>query len=164
MKIVQKRRRRENKTDYSLRLRILKQGTGRVVFRKTNRKIIGQYVESNDSKDHVIAGFNSQKLLKLGWPKEKSGSLKSLSAAYLSGLALGKMMIKKSKKSAIFDLGLQRNTAKSRAYAFLKGVIDAGVSIPADKSVFPEEIKIKGEKLGLKDVFAKTMENISNGR
>lgn len=57
------------------------------------------------------------------------------------------MIEKEGKSRAIFDLGLSRSIPKSKAYAFLKGVIDAGVEIPCSESMFPEESRILGKHL-----------------
>lgn len=146
MKTIKKRRRIEGKTDYRARLVMLKSGKPRIIFRKTNRYIIGQLVSSKEAQDKILIGLDSRALENYGWPK--SGSIKSLPAAYLTGLLLGKKVIDKERKiKAIFDLGLNRNSAKSREYAFLKGVIDAGVEIKCDAKVFPEDSRLAGKHL-----------------
>ena len=86
----EKRRRRENKTDYKLRMNLLKSGKNRIVIRKTNKYFIVQVVESRESQDKVLVGVSSKDLLKNGWDKEFSGSLKSLPAGYLTGLLFAK--------------------------------------------------------------------------
>ncbi|GAJ13133.1 unnamed protein product, partial [marine sediment metagenome] len=88
-----KRRRKEYKTDYSKRIKLLKSGAPRVVFRKTNRYLIAQYVISKEAQDKIEFGINSKHLMKYGWPKESKGSLKSISAAYLTGILVGKKII-----------------------------------------------------------------------
>lgn len=147
MKTV-KRRRREGKTDYKARLMLLKSPLPRIVVRKTNRYIIAQYVKSKEAQDYVVAGANSKELLKHGWDKKNAGSLKSLTACYLTGLLLGKK-IKKLEKNckAITDIGLARNIRKSRIFAVLKGIIDSGIEIKHKKEIFPEEERIKGKHL-----------------
>jgi len=120
----------------------------RIVCRKTNKYIIGQYVESREAKDKVIVGIDSRELLKYGWPESARGSLKSLPACYLTGLLLGKKVADiKDKAEGVFDMGLLRNVPKSRAYAFLKGVIDAGIDAKAKEEIFPEEGRLKGSHL-----------------
>jgi large subunit ribosomal protein L18 len=145
---TEKRRRREGKTDYKARLGMLKSGKARIVFRKTNRYIIGQYVKSKEAQDSVDIGISSRELLKFRWPREQEGSLKSLPAAYLTGFLLGKKVIDKNgKTNAILDIGLIRNIPKSRTYAFVKGISDAGVEIPCSKESFPEENRIRGKNM-----------------
>ena len=90
-----KRRRRENKTDYLKRLKLLKSGSPRIVFRKTNKYLIVQYVTSEETKDKIEIGITSKKLINYGWPKNLEGSLKSLPASYLVGLLIGKKILKK---------------------------------------------------------------------
>ncbi|MEK6891314.1 MAG: 50S ribosomal protein L18 [Nanoarchaeota archaeon] len=145
---LDKRRRIEGKTDYRARMEMLKSGIPRIVARKTNRYIILQYVKSEEAKDKIIYGFNSKELLELGWDKEAKGSLKSLPACYLSGYCLGKKIIEREKKvSAIFDIGLARNLKGSRLYAALKGLIDAGVKIPHNESIFKDSERFEGKHL-----------------
>ncbi|MBU3913509.1 MAG: 50S ribosomal protein L18 [Nanoarchaeota archaeon] len=147
MRTIKKRRRLENKTDYKSRLVMLKSELPRVVFRKTNKYIIGQLVRSNEARDEISVGLDSRSLIDYGWPKD-SKSIKSSPAAYLTGFLLGKKIVdKEGEIRAIFDLGLQRSIAKSRAYAFLKGVIDAGVKISCNEEMFPDESRISGKQL-----------------
>lgn len=147
MRTIKKRRRREGKTDYKARLIMLKSEKPRVIFRKTNKYIIGQLVKSKEAQDYVVIGIDSHELIKYGWPKE-SKDIKSLPAAYLTGFLLGKKIIdKEGKTNGIFDIGLLRNVAKSKIYGFLKGVIDAGVEINCDKKIFPDDAQIMGRHL-----------------
>lgn len=159
MRTIKKRRRLEGKTDYRARLGMLKSNKSRVVFRKTNKYIIGQFIKSDEAQDKVSIGISSKDLEGFGWPKEASGSLKNLAASYLTGFMLGKKVIdKEGKVNAIFDIGLGRNIPKSRAYAFLRGVIDAGLAIACEKEVLPEEAKIKSRQ----NNFDKIKEKIEN--
>ena len=139
-----KRRRKENKTDYKLRTGLLKSGLARIVVRRTNKYFIVQAVESNESQDKVIATVTSKDLLKNGWDAKKGGSLKSIPAAYLTGLLLAK---KVGKGKFIVDLGMARTESGSRVFAVVKGLIDGGLDISADESVFPSEDRLNGEHL-----------------
>ena len=154
---TQKRRRNENKTDYLKRFKLLKSGKPRIVFRKTNRYIIGQCVTSQDAQDKIELGVTSKNLLHYGWPKDFEGSLKSIPASYLTGVLLGKKIVEK-KFSPIVDLGMLRVLHKTKIYAFLKGLIDAGVKIECDKKTFPEEARLTGKNL--KKDFSKHFEEI----
>ena len=145
---IEKRRRRQGKTDYKARLSLLKSGKPRIVFRKTNKYIIGQYVKSKEAQDSVTIGVTSRDLLKFGWPKEMPGSLKSLPASYLTGFLLGKKILdKEDKASAVLDIGLLRSIKKSKVYAFSKGLVDAGIEIPCSKEVFPDENRLVGRHM-----------------
>lgn len=147
---VEKRRRREGKTDYKARLKLLESELPRIVVRKSNRYIVVQYVKSEHAQDRVLLGVSSKELLEYGWPKEASGSLKSIPACYLTGLIFGKEIkarIKEEKVRAILDIGLGRNIKKSRVYSVLKGIVDCGIEIPHDKKVFSDEKRIQGMHL-----------------
>ena len=143
MKFVKKRRRMEGKTDYNARKELLKSKRARIVFRKTNRYVIGQYVKSEEAKDKVVTGLMSKELIDYGWPK--TFNVKSLIASYLTGYLLGKKILDKGEKEGIFDSGLLRSVKKSRMYAFLKGVVDSGVKVKCKEEMFPEEKRIKNE-------------------
>ncbi|OIO41782.1 50S ribosomal protein L18 [Candidatus Pacearchaeota archaeon CG10_big_fil_rev_8_21_14_0_10_31_9] len=161
MRTIRKRR-TENKTDYKLRIGLLKYKNPRVVVRKTNKHLIAQYTQSQNAKDKVLIGITSKELVKYGWPKESSGSLKSIPAAYLTGYILGKKILAKYPKSeSVLDTGLQRNIHGSRIYALLKGLVDAGVSIPHNKDVFPSEDRITGKnmKKDISDLIKKIKSN-----
>ena len=159
MRILPKRRRLENRTNYTKRRRLLEGRKPRVVVRKTNRYIILEYVESKNAQDTVKAYANSRSLLSLGWPVEKQGSLKSLGAAYLTGFLFGNKI--KSFSPAIVDTGLIRNTKGSKIYAAVKGLIDSGFKINCSKDVFPEEKRIITDNL--KPFFDKVKANASKG-
>lgn len=150
---TQKRRRKENKTDYLKRLKLLKGEKPRVVFRKTNRFIISEYVSSKEAQDKVIFGFDSRKLNEYGWKKEAQGSLKSITATYLTGYLTGKMIIKQKLETPILDAGMNRAIHKNKIYAFLKGLIDSGIKIECKKEFFPEDSRIKGQHLKNKIPF-----------
>ncbi len=157
MKRIQKRRRRENRTGYKKRLDLLKSERPRVVFRLTNKQAISQYVTSSNAQDKVEISLNSQELMKYGWPKEFAGSLKSITACYLTGYLMGKKILK---ENPILDFGMLRMLHKARPYAFIKGLIDAGVKIPCKEEAFPEEERIKGKSM--KKDFSAEFEKIKS--
>ncbi|MEK6914148.1 MAG: 50S ribosomal protein L18 [Nanoarchaeota archaeon] len=157
MKKLDKRRRRENKTNYLKRLILLKSDTPRLIVRKTNRYIILQIVESDKAQDKVIVSVNTKELLKYGWPKENVGSLKSLSAAYLAGILIAKKSVNKKIKECILDSGLIPSTKGSRIYACVKGAIDGGLKIPHDKNILPTNDMIN--KYSFLDKIKKNIED-----
>lgn len=144
---TQKRRRRENKTDYKKRIGLLKGQRPRVVFRKTNRYIIAECIESSGAKDKIIIGITSKALLKHGWPEDMKGSLKSLPASYLTGFLLGKNILEKKVNSPILDIGMARSINKGRIFAFINGLIDSGVKMKCKQEALPEKDRIEGKRL-----------------
>ena len=157
-----KRRRKESKTDYSKRLKLLKSGLPRIVFRKTNKYLIAQYITSEETKDKVKIGLTSKILTKYGWPEDFKGSLKSTPAAYLIGFLIGKDIIKNKKQTPIADFGMLRVLPKSKIYAFLKGLIDSGVKIKHKEENFPKEERLIGKNLkkDFSEIFKKIKINI----
>ncbi len=155
-----KRRRKEAKTDYKKRIAFLKSEIPRIVFRKTNRYIIAQYVKSDEAQDSIKTGITSKVLLEYGWPKEFEGSLRSIPASYLTGLLLGKKISGEKTQNPVLDFGIARKTHKNRFFAFLKGLKDSGAKIKCDEKLFPEEEKIKGKYL--KKDFSNLFDEIKN--
>ena len=154
-----KRRRRENRTDYLKRLKLLKGRKPRIVFRKTNKYIIVQYVSSKEAQDKIEFGVSSRILLKYGMPKE--GGLKSIPASYLLGYYFGKRIIKEKIEKPIIDFGMTEKIHKNKIYAFIKGTIDSGLKISCKEEAFPSEERIKGEHLKNKIPFAEILKRIS---
>lgn len=154
--MLKQRRRLEGKTNYTKRKRLLDSGNARIIVRKSNKFITIQYIESFEAQDSVKVGINSKELLEYGWPAEKQGSLKSLGAAYLTGLLFAKKV--KQMKPAILDTGLIRSTKGSRIYAAVKGIIDGGFKIPCSPEVFPKEDSIN--KVEYRDFFDKVKKKI----
>ena len=136
------RRKRENKTNYLKRLKLLLSRKGRLVVRFTNRKVVAQLVEFTPKGDKVLVATDSFALRKFGWQY----SCKNLPAAYLTGFLFGKKVAeKKYKGEMVFDTGFRSPLHKGKYYAFLKGVLDAGVSVPhSGKDLFPDDKKIQG--------------------
>ena len=153
-----KKRRKENKTDYSKRINLLKSNSPRIVFRKTDRYIIAQYVSSKEAQDKIEVGITSKNLFEYGWPKELEGSLKSIPACYLTGLLIGRKILKNKMKKPIADSGMNRIVHKNRFFAFLKGLKDSGIDIECRAEFFPPENRIKGEHM--KKDFVKMFEEI----
>ena len=141
---VKYRRRREGKTDYRRRLELLKSGLPRAVVRKTNTRIIVQFVEYHEDGDRVIVTVTSDILKRYGWTR----SFKSVPAAYLAGYLAGKKAKEKGIERAVLDIGRHPAIKGSRVFAALKGMLDAGVDIPHGEGIFPDEDRIVGKHLG----------------
>lgn len=138
------RRKREQKTDYESRLKLLLSKQLRLVVRFTNSRVIAQIVEFHTTGDKVLAAVDSTSLKDLGW----NYSQKNFPAAYLTGLLLGKTAKAKGIKQAIFDAGSISPLKKSKVYAFLKGVVDSGLPVPHEgKDIFPNEDHLSGKHI-----------------
>ena len=158
---IPKRRRRERKTDYKLRLNLLKSENPRIVIRKTNKHFTIQAVESTEAQDKVTLGITSQVLIKEGLDKKYSGSLKSIPAGYLTGLLFAKKL--GPKQEYIADLGMTRTIPGNRIYSILKGLTDGGAKINVNEKVFPTDDRINGEHLKdeTKQAFNKLKDKLS---
>ncbi len=137
------RRRREGKTNYRKRLKLLLSRKPRLVVRITNRRVIAQIIEYHPDGDRVLVGVDSSMLTKYGW----KGDLNNTPAAYLTGLLVGKKALEKGIKEAILDIGLHTPTKGGRVFAVLKGAVDAGMEIPHSPEILPDESRIRGEHI-----------------
>ena len=137
------RRRREGKTDYYQRTKLVVADVPRMVVRKTNRHIIIQLVTAEMDGDRTLVAANSSELTEFGF----KGSLSSTPAAYLTGLLFATKARKANYKAAVLDIGLNRATPGARVFAALKGAIDAGLEIPHGEEILPDEARVKGEHI-----------------
>jgi large subunit ribosomal protein L18 len=134
------RRRREGKTDYYQRTRLIVADVPRMVVRKTNRHIIVQLVTAELDGDRTLVAANSAELEKYGY----KGSTSSTPAAYLTGMLFAVKAKKASQDSAILDIGLNRATPGARVFAALKGAVEAGLAIPHGEEILPSDERVKG--------------------
>jgi len=137
------RRRREGKTDYGARLKLIGLDKHRLVVRVTGNHTTAKIVDVELSGDQTVVSAHSQELKNMGW----LASGKNTSAAYLTGYLCGKKAVKEGINAAVMDIGLQSSTKGSRVYAVLKGAIDAGLEIPYKDVVLPDEDRVKGEHI-----------------
>ena len=135
---VKYRRKREGKTDYKKRMKLLLGKKARLVIRTSLRHISLQIIEFQPTGDKVTATVHSRELAQHGW-KGHSGST---SAAYLTGLLLAK---KAGKVGAILDIGQYTSVKGSKLYAAVKGANDGGAQNPIAKEVIPANGRIRGE-------------------
>jgi len=144
------RRRREGKTNYHLRLRLIKSNQLRLVIRNSTKNCVVSFNEAKINGDRTLVyACSAQLAKKFDW-KYNSGNL---SSAYLTGYLAGLQAKKANIQSAILDIGIPIH--KNRIWASLKGVIDAGIEIPhgdifnenLEKRITGEHIKAYAEKL-----------------
>jgi large subunit ribosomal protein L18 len=140
---VPMRRRREARTDYHQRLRLLKSGKPRLVARKSNKHMTAQLIVTGPQGDQTIASAHSSDLEEFGWEAPTS----NLPAAYLTGLLAGKRAIAAGLEEAVLDIGLNTATPGSKVFAVQEGAIDAGVEIPHNDSVLAEWERTRGEHI-----------------
>ena len=143
------RRLREEKTNYSRRRTMLMGKRDFISVLVSNENTQVQILHPGVGGDMVIASAHSRYLLKDGW----KGSRKNIPAAYLTGYLAGKKALHRGTRNAILYTGTRRYT--QRMAAALKGVIDAGLDVPADSSTFPSQERISGEHLAVKNDIPK---------
>jgi large subunit ribosomal protein L18 len=137
------RRRREARTDYHQRLRLLKSGKPRLVARKSNRGIRAQLVMTGPEGDRTVAAAHSEDLREYGWEAPTG----NMPAAYLTGLLAGRRAIEAGLEEAVLDIGLNSPTPGSKVFAVQEGAIDAGLEIPHNDDVLADWERTRGEHI-----------------
>ena len=140
---VKFRRRREGKTNYYRRRRLLLSRKLRLVIRRSNSKVTVQIIEAAVGGDMTKASAVSDQLRSFGWEAGAS----NLPAAYLTGLLAGRRAKNNGVEEAVLDIGLNPPVKGCRIYAALKGVLDAGVSVPHSDEALPDEERLSGKHI-----------------
>lgn len=159
---VKFRRRRECKTDYKARTKLIAQDKNkyntpkyRFVVRITNRDVVAQIFSSDLNHDECIVSAYSHELRRYGL----TVGLTNYSACYATGLLLARRLIEKfgmeqtgqeevdgdffladedsGAFKAFLDLGLARATTGANVFGALKGAVDGGLHIPHSTKRFP---------------------------
>ncbi len=136
------RRRREGKTNFYERKKLLISGRSRVVIRPSGKNLVAQVTDAKLRGDMIRAASSSKQLQKEFKWEFGTGNLP---CAYLTGYLLGKKAVKAGITNGIADIGLRSHI--NRTWAALKGVIDAGVEVPADEEIFPDEDRLTGKHI-----------------
>ncbi|KAA8527235.1 hypothetical protein F0562_034668 [Nyssa sinensis] len=156
---VKFKRRREGKTDYRARIRLINQDKNkyntpkyRFVVRFTNKDIIAQITSASIAGDMVLAAAYAHELPHYGLEV----GLTNYAAAYCTGLLLARRVLKKLEMDdeyqgnveatgedfsvepeesrrpfrALLDVGLIKTTTGNRVFGALKGALDGGLDIP----------------------------------
>ena len=137
------RRRREGKTNYRLRSRLIKSGLPRACVRSSLRQFYIQLIDYSPSGDKVVVSATSRELEKYGWKH----TCPNLPTAYLTGLLAAKKAGDNDISGAVLDIGLAVPSKGNRAFAGLKGMLDGGMDIPHSEEVFPDEERLMGAHL-----------------
>jgi large subunit ribosomal protein L5e len=164
---VKFRRRREGKTDYYARKRLVVQAKNkyntpkyRMVVRISNKDICCQTVYARLEGDRVVAAAYSHELPNYGI---KVG-LTNYSAAYCTGLLLARRVLQQLHLDSLYegqtkvdgdhfmvedtadgpgafraclDTGLARTSTGARIFGAMKGAVDGGIDIPHSTKRFP---------------------------
>ncbi len=174
------KRRRQGKTDYYARKRLILQDKNkyntpkyRLVVRITNTRVIAQAIFATLKGDKVFCQADSFELKKWGL---KAG-LANYASAYATGLLLARRLLKKVKLDdmykpndniaqdydtaknyqdkrpfkLILDIGLKATTTGAKVFAVMKGAADGGVEIPHSTSRFPGYKEDEEENKVLRD-------------
>ncbi|KAJ0051336.1 hypothetical protein Pint_03144 [Pistacia integerrima] len=156
---VKYKRRREGKTDYRARIRLINQDKNkyntpkyRFVVRFTNKDITAQIISASIAGDMILASAYAHELPHYGLEV----GLTNYAAAYCTGLLLARRVLKKLEMDeeyegnveatgedfsveptdtrrpfrALLDVGLVKTTTGNCVFGALKGALDGGLDIP----------------------------------
>lgn len=171
---VKYRRRRDGKTDYAARRKLVLQDANkynahkyRFVVRSTNQRILCQIVYSTVQGDVVLCSADSMELKKFGIPV----GFNNYAAAYATGLLCARRVLKKMGLNDMFkgvneatgedyhveeemderrpfkcllDIGIINTTVGNRVFGAMKGACDGGIHIPHSNKRFPGYTKEEG--------------------
>lgn len=137
------RRRREGRTSYRRRRRLVTSGIHRFVVRPSNKHISAQVIAAKPEGDIVLASAHSSELKQFGW----KGSCGNIPAAYLTGLLAGRRAKAGGVSEAVLDIGVHAKNAGSRIFAAAKGALTAGLTIPHGESAMPSPDRVKGRHI-----------------
>ena len=134
------RRRREGRTDYYTRRKLLRGEELRAVVRRSNKNVNIQFEEFGMEGDKVVVSATSKELAKYGWDR----SCSNIPAAYLTGYLVGKRAVKEGIEYAVLDIGMQKPKHGGVLFAAVAGMCDAGLEVPHGEDVLPEEDRLNG--------------------
>lgn len=137
------RRRREYRTDYYARKKLLRSGETRAVVRRSNKNMTIQFIDFDMEGDMIRAAASTGELRKMGWEY----SCSNIPAAYLVGYLAGKRALKAGIEYVVPDIGMQNPKHGGVLFAAVKGMSDAGLDVPHSEDVVPIEDRIKGKHI-----------------
>lgn len=164
---VKFKRRREGKTDYYARVKLIAQDKNkyntpkyRLIVRFSNKDITCQVAYARIEGDKIVCAAYSHELPRYGI---KCG-LTNYASAYCTGLLLARRLLKKLRLDTLYegstevtgeeynveplekgpgafrcnlDVGLMRTTTGARVFGAMKGAVDGGLNIPHSTKRFP---------------------------
>ncbi len=137
------RRKREHRTDYRLRMELLKSKKPFFIVRRSNRYITISISVPAIGGDKTLFTVSSKELAKkYGWI-----GLKNTPAAYLTGLLAGKKALEMGVKEAVVNLGYAWSKRASIPFVAAMGAVDAGMEIPIGEKAMVDESRIRGEHI-----------------
>jgi large subunit ribosomal protein L18 len=137
------RRRRDNRTDYYIRKKLLTSGELRAIVRRSSKNVTIQFARFGMDGDEIIASATSKELKALGWEHACS----NIPAAYLTGYIAGKKAKKAGIDIAVLDIGMQTPAKGAVLFAAVTGMLDAGLEIPHGDGVLPPEERLNGSHI-----------------
>ncbi len=141
--VVAFRRKREGRTDYHKRLKMLSGNATRLVIRRSLHNMRLQLVDYHPQGDKVLLTVTTSELRKLGY----KGGTGNLPAAYLAGALLAVKAKEKGVTRAVPDIGVTTPVAGALVFAVVAGAREAGLDVPADEKALPMKDRLIGKHI-----------------
>jgi large subunit ribosomal protein L18 len=142
------RRRRENRTDYYIRKKLLTSGEPRAVVRRSSRNMSIQFAKFDMEGDMIELTVTSAELKAHGW----NHACSNIPAAYLTGYLAGRKAVEAGIGHAVLDIGMQTPAKGAVLFAAVAGMTAAGLEVPHGEGVLPTDGRLRGEHI--KDMAA----------
>jgi large subunit ribosomal protein L18 len=104
----------------------------------SNQNVTAQVLKPRALGDIVVTSARSKELGKYGW----KGPMNSMPSCYLTGLLLGVRAVEKGMNNLVLYTG--KGSFTTKLASCLKGIIDAGVSIPVSEASLPKIERLNG--------------------
>lgn len=140
---VRYRRKRDGKTDYRYRAKLLSSDKPRLAARISLKHVRAQIISPDSDGDRVIASAFSKELTKWDW----KGYTSNVPAAYLVGLLCGYRGIDLGVEECVLDIDKFVPSRQAKIFAVLKGAIDAGLNISHEDEILPTDERCRGEHI-----------------
>jgi large subunit ribosomal protein L5e len=182
------KRRREGKTDYFARKRLVIQDKDkyntpkyRLVARVTSTRVIAQVIFATIDGDRVFCQADSTELRKWGL----TAGLSNYASAYATGLLLARRLLQKVGLDTMYagntkagvnydagedvkdrrpfkvvlDVGLRATKTGSKVFAVMKGAADGGLYVPHSDTRFPGKVEGEENKVLRSRIFGEHIDN-----
>ncbi|MFQ5951280.1 MAG: 50S ribosomal protein L18 [Candidatus Geothermarchaeales archaeon] len=137
------RRRRESRTDYAARKKLLLSGQSMLVTRKTSKYVYASICLPSGKGDVTLASACSKELS----DAFDLVSLRNLPSAYLTGLLAGRRARERNLKTAVVCLGPAWSPNASIPFAVAQGCVDAGLKIPVGGQAEVDQDRLRGQHI-----------------
>ncbi|CDJ51961.1 ribosomal protein L5, putative [Eimeria brunetti] len=141
---VKYRRRREGKTDYAARRRLVLQDKNkynapkyRFVVRVTNTRVLCQVMYATLQGDRLVCSADSKELVRYGIKKGLADQFVGVEKPTGEEYHIEEVSEERRPFKCVLDVGIVSTTVGNRVFGAMKGACDGGLHIPHSNKRFP---------------------------